>query len=107
MAGSDSYISAAITNESAIVASALSSTRNHTLNRAAFKLGTIPGMTTDTAMSALLLAAGANGYIKEHGEKAARQVIEKWSEKPSGASRAKHKTAFFTVYSHPSPARAT
>jgi putative DNA primase/helicase len=33
-------------------------------------------MTTDTAMSALLLAAGANGYVKEHGEKAARQVIE-------------------------------
>jgi putative DNA primase/helicase len=76
MAGSDSYISAAITNESAIVANALSSTRNHTLNRAAFKLGTIPGMTTDTAINALLLAAGANGYIKEHGESTARKVIE-------------------------------
>jgi len=68
-------------------------------------------MTTDTAMSALFACGSVNGYIKEHGEKAARQVIgerfQKWSEKPSGASRAKHKTAFFTVYSHPSPARAT
>src|SRR3984957_14675027 len=70
------YIDAAINNETAIVASAVSSTRNQILNRAAFKLGTIPGMTTDTAMSALLLAAGANGYIKEHGESTARKVIE-------------------------------
>jgi hypothetical protein len=62
MSSSENYISAAINNESAIVANALSSTRNQTLNRAAFKLGTIPGMTTDTAVSALLLAAGANGY---------------------------------------------
>ena len=88
MAGSDSYISAAITNESAIVASALSSTRNHTLNRAAFKLGTIPGMTTDTAMSALLLAAGANGYIKEHGESTARKVIESGLRNGQGNPRA-------------------
>ena len=64
MSNSENYISAAISNESAVVATAQSSTRNHTLNRAAFKLGTIPGMTTDTAMSALLLAAGANGDRK-------------------------------------------
>ncbi len=76
MASSENYFRVAISNESAIVAAALSSTRNHALNRAAFKLGTIPGMTTDTAMNALLLAAGANGYIKEHGESAARKVIE-------------------------------
>ena len=76
MASSENYFQVAISNEFAIVAAALSSTRNHALNRAAFKLGTIPGMTTDTAMNALLLAAGANGYIKEHGESAARKVIE-------------------------------
>jgi len=73
---SESYVNAAIKNEAVIVASALTSTRNHTLNRAAFKLGTIPGMETDTAMNALLLAAGANGYIRDHGESAARRVIE-------------------------------
>ena len=76
MASSENYFQVAISNEFAIVAAALSSTRNHALNRAAFKLGTIPGMTTDTAMNALLLAAGANGYIKEHGESVARKVIE-------------------------------
>ncbi len=76
MESSENYVNAAINNEVAIVASALRSTRNHTLNRAAFKLGTIPGMTTDTAMNALLRAAGANGYVKEHGEKATRQVID-------------------------------
>lgn len=76
MSSSENYIAAAINNETAIVADAVSSTRNHTLNRAAFKLGTIPGMTTDTAINALLLAARSNGYVKEHGEKATRQVIE-------------------------------
>src|SRR3984957_11258127 len=82
------YIDAAINNETAIVASAVSSTRNQILNRAAFKLGTIPGMTTDTAMSALLLAAGANGYIKEHGESAARKVIESGLRNGQGNPRA-------------------
>jgi putative DNA primase/helicase len=72
----ENYISAAISNESAIVASAQSSTRNSALNRSAFELGTIPGMTTETAISALMLAAGANGYLKEHGVAAARKVIE-------------------------------
>jgi hypothetical protein len=76
MSSSENYISAAINNEAAMVASAVSSTRNHTLNRSAFKLGTIPGMTTDTAVNALLLAARSNGYVKEHGEKTARRVIE-------------------------------
>jgi putative DNA primase/helicase len=88
MSSSENYISAAISNEPAIVATAQSSTRNHTLNRAAFKLGTIPGMTTDTAMSALLLAAGANGYIKEHGESAARKVIESGLRNGQGNPRA-------------------
>ena len=51
---SENYTRAAIEGESAIVASALPSTRNYVLNRSAFKLGTIPGMPTDTAVSALL-----------------------------------------------------
>jgi hypothetical protein len=72
----EKYISAAITNESAVVVSARSSPRNHTLNRSAFKLGTIPGMTTDTAVNALMLASKTNGYVKDHGEKITRQVIE-------------------------------
>ena len=55
------YLQAAIEGESAAVACAQSSTRNHVLNRAAFKLGTIPDMPTDTATNALLLASGANG----------------------------------------------
>jgi hypothetical protein len=76
MSSLERYIDAAINNETAIVASAVSSTRNQILNRSAFKLGTIPGMTTDTAVNALLLAARSNGYVQEHGEKAARQVIE-------------------------------
>jgi putative DNA primase/helicase len=88
MSSSENYISAAISSESAIVATAQLSTRNYTLNRAAFKLGTIPGMTTDTAMSALLLAAGANGYIKEHGESAARKVIESGLRNGQGNPRA-------------------
>ena len=71
-----SYLQAAIEGESANVAGAQSSTRNHALNRAAFKLGTIPNMPTDTATNALLLASGANGYMKEHGESATRKVIE-------------------------------
>jgi hypothetical protein len=72
----DKYIHAAVEGESAIVACAQSSTRNHVLNRAAFKLGTIPNMPTDTAIRALLLAANSNGYLKEHGESATRKVIE-------------------------------
>jgi hypothetical protein len=70
------YILAAIEGESAAVACAQTSTRNHVLNRAAFKLGTIPNMPTETATNALLLASGANGYLKEHGEAATRKVIE-------------------------------
>jgi hypothetical protein len=73
---SDSYIKAAIENETAIVANAQLSTRNCALNRSAFNLGTIPGITTDTAVNALMRGASANGYRKEHGEKATRQVIE-------------------------------
>ncbi len=76
MSSRENYINAAINNEVAVVANAVSSTRNQTLNRAAFKLGTIPGMTTDTAINALLLGARSNGYVKEHGERATRQVIE-------------------------------
>lgn len=70
------YIQAAIEGESASVAAAQSSTRNHTLNRAAFKLGTIPNMATETAINALLIASRANGYLKEHGEMATRKVID-------------------------------
>src|SRR3982074_866930 len=70
------YLSAAIERESAIVACAQSSTRNQALNRAAFKLGTIPNLATDTAINALLLASRANGYLTEHGEIATRKVID-------------------------------
>jgi hypothetical protein len=64
MSGPESYINTAIHNEMAIVANAISSISNRTLNRSAFELGAIPGMTTDTAINALLL-----------GEKAALQAI--------------------------------
>src|SRR5215471_10885802 len=73
---SESYMRAAINGEAASVADAQASTRNTALNRAAFRLGTIPGMSTETAVCALMLAAGANGYTKEHGERAARATIE-------------------------------
>src|SRR5215213_3115048 len=70
------YIQAAVQGESAIVANAPVSTRNQALNRAAFKLGTIPNMPTDTAINALLIASRANGYLKEHGDIATRKVID-------------------------------
>ena len=73
---SRNYIQTAIEGESAGVARAQSSTRNYALNRAAFKLGTIPNMSTDTAVGALLLASRTNGYLKEHGEAATRKVIQ-------------------------------
>src|ERR1700692_1991649 len=88
MSLSENYIHSAIEGEASIVANAVATTRNHTINRSAFKLGTIPGMTTDTAMSALLLAAGANGYIKEHGESTARKVIESGLRNGQGNPRA-------------------
>jgi hypothetical protein len=75
MSGLGRYIGAAINNEMAIVADAVSSTRNQTLNRSAFKR-TIRGLTTDTAVNVLLLGDRSNGYLQEHGEKATRQVIE-------------------------------
>ena len=40
MSNRKNYVNAAIHNEASIVANALSSTRNQTLNRSAFKLGT-------------------------------------------------------------------
>jgi putative DNA primase/helicase len=61
MSSPENDINAAINNDRAIVANAISSTRNHTLNRSAFKLGRIPGMTTDTAIKALLIGARSNG----------------------------------------------
>lgn len=70
------YIARAIEGEVIVVANAPSSTRNYSLNRSAFKLGTIPGLATDTAVNALMLAAGANGYVKEHGVAATRKVID-------------------------------
>jgi len=73
---SESYIRAAIDGEAASVAEAQASTRNTALNRAAFRLGTIPGMSTETAVGALMLAAGSNGYTKEHGVRAAMATIE-------------------------------
>ena len=66
----ENYIIAAIRGEAAVIANAQSSTRNHTLNRGAFMLGRVPGMNTDTATNALMLASRENGYIKEHGESA-------------------------------------
>jgi putative DNA primase/helicase len=109
MSSSENYISAAINNESAIVANAVSSTRNHALNRSAFKLGTIPGITTDTAMNALLLAAGANGYLKEHGEKATRQVIDSGLKNGQRSPRAipvRGQTAAPSVAPHRKPEAA-
>ena len=70
------YIAKAISNEVAVVANAQTSTRNHILNRSAFKLGTIPGTQLDPVVSALLPAAHANGYMAEHGEHATRKIIE-------------------------------
>jgi hypothetical protein len=70
------YIAKAISNEVAVVANAQTSTRNQILNRSAFKLGTIPGAQLDTVVGTLLPAAQANGYVAEHGEHAARKVIE-------------------------------
>jgi Protein of unknown function (DUF3987) len=71
-----SYTRAAIDGEAANVALAKTTSRNTILNQAAFRLGTIPGMPTETAVSALMLAAGANGYLAEHGERATRRTIE-------------------------------
>jgi hypothetical protein len=56
-----SYTRAAIDGEAARVAQSHPSVRNVDLNRAPFRLGTIPGMPMDAAASALMLAAGANG----------------------------------------------
>jgi hypothetical protein len=61
------YIQAAIAGESETVAAAQASTRNQALNRAAFKLGTIPNMATATAINALLLASATNGYSIARG----------------------------------------
>jgi putative DNA primase/helicase len=61
MSSQEDYINAAV-----------SSIHNHTLNRAAFKLGGIPGMTTDTSINALLLRPRYNGYVKERCESPAR-----------------------------------
>jgi hypothetical protein len=73
---SEDYFWSAIEGEASIVASAAASTRNHVLNRAAFKLGSIPDMPTDTAIGALMRASGENGYVKEHGRSATLKVIE-------------------------------
>src|SRR5215213_629483 len=70
------YVQAAVQGESAIVAHSPVSTRNQALNRAAFNLGTIPDMPTETAINALLIASRANGYLKEHGDIATRKVID-------------------------------
>jgi putative DNA primase/helicase len=73
---SESYFWSAIEGEASIVANAVASTRNHVLNRAAFKLGSIPDMPTDTAIGALMRASGENGYVNEHGQPATLKVIE-------------------------------
>ncbi len=73
---SESYFWSAIEGEASIVANAAASTRNHVLNRAAFKLGSIPNMPTETAIGALMLASGENGYVKDHGRPATLKVIE-------------------------------
>jgi putative DNA primase/helicase len=66
MSTPESYISAAIAGEAAIVANAPTSTRNNELYRAAFKLGRIPGMPINMATDALMQALEENGYLKEH-----------------------------------------
>jgi putative DNA primase/helicase len=60
MSGPEIYINAAFKNEIA--------------HRAAFKLGTIPGMTTDTAINALLLGARFTGHARERGERVSRNA---------------------------------
>src|SRR5262249_49065166 len=81
---SESYMRAAINGEAASVAEAQASTRNTALNRAAFRLGTIPGMSTETAVGALMLAAGAKGGTKEAGGERAgggdRKRFARWDE---------------------------
>jgi hypothetical protein len=101
---SDSFIKAAIENETAIVANAQSSTRNHALNRSAYKLGTIPGITTDTAVSALMRGAAANGYLEEHGGKATGRVIESGFRNGQGNRRFRPGPASPQCVSRPSQA---
>ena len=64
MSNPENYINAATNNGAAIIAVAP--------NRAVFKLGAIPGKTTDTSISALLLGPRYNGYAKEHCESPTR-----------------------------------
>jgi putative DNA primase/helicase len=85
MLSPENYINDATNNEVATAAIAISFTGNQDLTRAAFQLGTIPGMTTDTAISALLLAPRSKGYVKEHGKKATPQVIQSGEQQPPRA----------------------
>jgi hypothetical protein len=64
------YISDAINHEAAVVAEAQASTR-----RAALNLGRFPGTEVGSVVGALL-SARANGYVADHGEHPARNVIE-------------------------------
>jgi hypothetical protein len=72
----EEYIARAISNEAVAVTKAQASTRNQSLNRSAFKLGTIPGAQLEAVFEGLLPAARENGYLAEHGEGATRRVIE-------------------------------
>jgi hypothetical protein len=73
----EEYFGVAIEPEAAILSEAQASTQNNKFNRS---LGTVGEMPTDTAISASLLGAGANGYLKDHGEIATRKVIERGFE---------------------------
>jgi putative DNA primase/helicase len=88
MSRPDNYIDAPINSEIAILPKTISLTGKDDLNRAAFQLGRIRGTTTDTAINALLLAPRSNGYVKEHSERAARQVNQSWLKHEQRTSRA-------------------
>lgn len=75
----EKYIDAAVQGEYQAVATAGNGTRNHTLNQAAFNLGTLVGanqITESFVMSHLLKAAEASGLANEDGVAACQKTIE-------------------------------
>ncbi len=73
------YARAALAHELEAVACAPPGQRNHTLHRAALKLGTLAGagaLPLDAIEGGLLAAAHHSGLIEEDGERAVRATIE-------------------------------